>query len=135
MKFLDFVKVAPNGRVLFSKNIRKTHQLESKQVELSLEGSMIHMQIAQGNITEHLRTINYQGRLSIPISFRKKINWEYQDYIEMYKGVNGFYLRGNKNICIFCDRTGLEMTPVYGKYICDHCLQTALGKKYLMQPF
>ncbi|WP_077328696.1 hypothetical protein [Virgibacillus siamensis] len=133
MQLLGFVKTSPDGRVLIPKDIRKQYGLEDKRVKLFYKNAMIYLRISDtAGSTGQVREINGQGRLSIPAEFRRNMNWEHQDYIEMYTNSVYFCFRGNKQVCTFCESTDLTMTSIYGKYICDDCIQTVLGKKYLL---
>jgi|SRR5699024_2365392 len=132
MKFLGFVKMGSNGRILIPKEIRKSYRLESTQVELFCKNLAIYMTISQVPLRGCVRTVDRQGRLNIPVSFREKSSWESQNYIEIYEEQGYFYFQGSQRACAFCEKTDVTMmTSIHSKYICDNCLQTVLGKRYI----
>jgi bifunctional DNA-binding transcriptional regulator/antitoxin component of YhaV-PrlF toxin-antitoxin module len=131
---LSVIHANLNGRILIPKSVRELYKLDSaKKVELFYkdQGIYVWTTVRKRN-TAVLRTINAQGRLSIPSAFRRQMNWERHNNIEIFfVKPDCFFLQGDKRACVLCSNTFTDMVLIHGKYICNDCLQTALGKRYL----
>lgn len=139
IRFLSVIRAEPNGRILIPKDIREFYNLESTIVGLSYKNQGIYMrEDAQKTTAEFIRRINDQGRLSIPPSIRKQLDWENQNYVELFLHVrsNCFFLQGDHRSCVLCSNTDVnKMVPINGKYVCEDCLQVALGNRFMLQAY
>ncbi|GGE32916.1 hypothetical protein GCM10011391_09460 [Pullulanibacillus camelliae] len=135
MQFLGTTRINHEGRLLIPKNIRDLYHLEPpKKIELFYKDHGIYVMTNIKNTQKGIiRTINWQGRLTIPTRYRQKLSWEKDNIIELlYVDSTSFFLRGDHRVCTFCLKSYTDMVMIYDKYICDDCLQTALGKKYMI---
>lgn len=133
MKFLTVTRSDPSGRILIPKEIRKSYQLKEGPVELFFKNPGIYMRAAVEKPAGIIRRLNAQGRMSIPSTYRKQMDWRYEIGIEIYHFTDEYlYLQMDQRVCVFCSSTDVEkMVPVRKKYICEDCLQEALGNRLI----
>lgn len=134
MKLLSVVSTDSLGRILIPKDIRERYKLHSTMVEFFFKHPGVYIRIASESSKGIKRKVSQQGRLSIPAMFRDRMGWKYPSNFEIYQHSSDcLFLQMSQNRCSFCSSTDMgHMIVLYGKFICEECLQTALGKRFML---
>lgn len=69
-----------------------------------------------------VRKIDREGRVSIPIQFRKQLNYKVNDEVEVIIENDKIMIKKWKDACEFCGRTE-DVVLFQNKNICSGCME------------
>lgn len=71
-----------------------------------------------------IRKIDELGRVVIPVEFRRQMELNCQDEVEIYADANGdIILKKHSSACVFCGK-GDHIKEYKNKNVCAHCINS-----------
>ena len=75
--------------------------------------------------TELIKKVDSQGRVTIPLSFRKILNINENDDLAIECDNNTIHIRKKRNLCYIC-----ETEIPFNSWICPDCLEKIKGEHH-----
>lgn len=72
-----------------------------------------------------VRRVDDLGRIVIPMELRRTLGIKVKDPIAIYVEGDRIILTKHKDSCVICGDTGVAMSSVKGRPVCDSCLVAA----------
>lgn len=116
------------GRVVIPVDYKVDDFIEESTIYLFRIGEYVVFKAENEDNRGIEKTLDELGRAVINIEIRRDLNWEYKDFIAVWRIENYIVMKKVENKCIFCKSTE-ELIEFKNKLICKNCKKELIKAK------